>query len=163
MMLAVVSSPATFCQASGGQTVTVPDNTLYRVFFQQATVWQNFAAKESAQGVSNGPASLHYQNAAGLTNAEDATLKSIAADCMTAVSAIESQRTQLTAPYPPGKGPLPAAVLQQLIALDAQKSAILSSHIQQLQSAFAPARFQLLDAYVRNTVKFTSSPIIPAK
>ena len=165
LMLVGVLPPAMFCQSADNQAAAVPDNTLYRVFLHQVTVWQKLAEKEVAQGVSAGPASQHYQNAAGLTNGEDAMLRSVAADCEAAVSAIESQESQLTAPYRPpnGHGPLPGAVRQQWAALDAQRATVISGHLQQLKSAFGPDRFQVLDAYVRSTVHFSTTPVVPAK
>ena len=159
LVIAVVLSPAVFCQSASSQTVPVPQNILYRAFFHQVSVWAKLANKEIAQGISSGPAAQHYQNAAGLTPAEDTALKSIGSDCEAALANIEGQISQLAAPF--GKNPLPATVQQQAAALLSQRANTIASHVQQLQSAFASDRFQLLDAYVRNTMHFNVSTVAP--
>lgn len=169
LMLAELLSPVVFCQPASAQAtpVTVPDNILYRAFFHQAAVWKGFADKEVAQGIFDGPAAKHFRVVAGLTSGEDVVLKSIAVDCEAALVTIERQRSQITAPYRgaglPNQTPLPPSVRQQLASLYAQRAAVLSGHLQQLKSAFATSRFQVLDAFVRKTIQFSRSPATPVK
>ena len=153
VVAAAMLSPAGLCQSTNSQTAPVPANIVYRVLFHQVNVWLKWANQEVAQGITNGPAGQHWQNVAGLTNAEDATLKSVASDCQSALANIEGQIHQLTGPY--GKNPLPAAVQQQLASLLSQRANTIASHIQQLQTGFAPGRFQILDTYVRNSLHFS--------
>lgn len=168
LMLAELLSLAALCQSASGQAtpVAVPDNTLYGAFFHQVAVWKGFADKEVAQGIVAGPAAKHFQVLVGLTAGEDAVLKLIAADCEAALATIAGQRSQITASYRaglPSQTPLPPSVKQQLASLDGQRAAVLSGHLQQLKSAFAASRFQVLDAFVRKTIQFSSSPATPVK
>jgi len=160
---------AVFCQSvtSQGSTGAVPDNILYRAFFHQVTIWKGFADKEVAHGIFNGPAARHYQVVAGLTAGEKAVVRSISVDCEATLANITGQRSQLTAPYRAASMAsqirMPPSVAQQVSYLDAQRAAALSGHLQQLKSAFATSRFEVLDAFIRKTMQFSRSPATSIK
>jgi hypothetical protein len=95
------------------------------------------------------------QMQAGLTDQEGAALKAIAADWRASDSGIVSTSQALVKAGA-------AANAVQLQALAAQRQQLVTTHISQLQSALGPARFQILDSFVRALPALKGATAAPA-
>jgi hypothetical protein len=114
---------------------------------------ESLADRLKAQGKDDTTVRGVIQKDANLSGQEASLLKQVAQQCNTAyaaqtaagTSAVSSLRQQ----YPPVAGaPRPAAVTQQLAALEAQRAAIVAGCMQQLQTGMGHDRFFNLDLYV---------------
>jgi type IV pilus biogenesis protein CpaD/CtpE len=92
---------------------------------------------------------------AGLTAQEGAALRAIAADWRAGDSSIVSTGQALVKAGA-------AANAVQLQALGVQRQQLVTTHINQLQSALGPARFQILDTFVRTTPTTKGGTAAPA-
>lgn len=128
---------------------------LYRALFKQVTMLQQMAMRLSTQGKDNkGP--LHeVKRQAGLTDAEEATLTTIATTSNAAFEAGEKNASALVAQFMKENAqgtPMPVALHQQVEGQKAQDLQSILNGVQELQAAFGQARFQKLDNYVRTVV-----------
>jgi len=141
VLLGVSAAPA-FCQGSQVNSVTgVPDSVIYKLFFR-VVLWYD------GQAGGLGPAAMRsvIQQQAGLTAAEAASLVSVAKDWRSSDSSIEASIQALAATGAPANS-------AQGQGLAAQAGQNVLDHVAQLQGAFGPARFSLLDLYVRRKMQ----------
>jgi hypothetical protein len=117
--------------------------------------FQDIANNLKAQGKDDTFMRSWVRMNAGLTVQEESVLEAIAADCEANTSAAMSA-AQALAPTAANPG-----VAQQIQSLQAQRQQTVLSHMSQLQSAFGPARYALLDAFARQIVKFGASAPVP--
>jgi uncharacterized protein involved in type VI secretion and phage assembly len=144
------------CNAASAQTAPpapaqrLPSDTvLYHFFFAKVAKLQGMAAQQAAKGITTGAARHQIKNDAQLTDAEEASLNAITANYRSGFAAIHKQISTLAAR---NARPLPATVRQQLATLTQQRDQLVADHIQQINTAFGPVRFQVLDAYVRKSI-----------
>jgi len=108
-----------------------------------------------AKGRNSSGALHEIKRQAGLTDAEEATLTTIATTCIAAFEAGEKSAnaivTQFMSQNPNGTQ-MSAALKQQYQAQKGQDLQTVLSAVQQLQTSFGQARFQSLDNYVRTTI-----------
>lgn len=156
--LAVLSLPA-YCQSPPANNLTtVPDYVLYNHFLFRVTWLETQANNLKAQGKDDTFMRSWIKVNAGLTSAEEANLKAIAADCTAQNSAIVAAVQALAAAN------ASPANNQQALSLRSQQLQMIQSHVTQLQAAFGTARYSALDAFVRRTVKIAigTAPPPPA-
>jgi hypothetical protein len=133
-----------FCQSTQVNAVTgVPDDVLYRVFFLRV-LWYD----GQAGGLGPPAMRLVIQQRTGLTSQQAASLTSIAKDWKSTDSGLRSSLYSLVA-----AGTSAASPQAQSLAGQAQRN--LLDHLAQLQTAFGPASFYLLDLFVRRTTNIT--------
>jgi len=124
----------------------------YDAFFFRVTWLQNKSSQLSSQGKSTAFADSVVQVEYGLTDAEQAQLASIAADCRAKSGAIQDQaRPLLAAGQSSASSPTVQALLAALLG-------VTSDHIDQLQAALGPMRFAALDALVTKTAAVSPPP-----
>lgn len=153
--LTVLSLPA-YCQSPpANQLTTVPDFVLYDHFMFRIVWLEKQANNLEAQGKDGTFMRSWAQRSAGLTDQETASLKAIALDCQTATSAI------LAAARAVAPASAHTAVPQQSQSLLSQQEQTILGHVGQLQTAFGPARFAVLDSFVRQTVRIVIGPAGP--
>ena len=153
--LTVLSLPA-YCQSPPASKLTnVPDFVLYDHFLFRVVWLENQANSLKAQGKDDTFMRSWMQTKAGLSDQETASLKAIATDCRATPSAIVSAVRSLAA------AGANFATSQQVQSLASQRRQTVLDHMGQLQTALGPARFAVLDAYVRQTVKIPIGPAAP--
>jgi len=143
----------------------VPDNIVYEAFFHKVLFLEDVAKKLDAQKKSGARARATMQHVIGMTDQEAATLKAVAADWQTQLTAnraavapfFQAAKSQVAASGAPS-----ASTVQQIQALQSQRVAIATAHIQQFQAGVGSARFAVIDAAVRasstvHAVKFPSA------
>jgi hypothetical protein len=153
--LAICSLLIFAAKHSFGQAQTsaaaVPDSFLYRTFFSYVTSLEHAADLAAARGSTNSTFRHRVKNDCGLTVAEEASLKAIVADFRLGYADAQAQAATISASFPAHTA-LSADARKTLANLKAQIGTSTTSHVQQLQVAFGPQRFQVLDAYVRRTI-----------
>lgn len=155
VFLTVVSLPA-YCQGQPAkQASAVPDYILYDHFLFRVTWLENQANNLKAKGKNDTFVRSWMRVNAGLTAEEESNLKAIAADCEAKTSATLSAAKALASTAASSAG------AQQFQALLSQRQQTVLDHMNQLQTAFGPARYAVLDAFVRQTVKFGANAAIP--
>jgi hypothetical protein len=154
----LLCAPPVFGQTAApapGQAPSYPDKDIagFRAYFVQVMAIESLADQLKAQGKDDTTVRGAIQKAAQLSDQEAGLLKQVAQPCNAAyaaqtalgTSAVYSLRQQ----YPPVAGASPpAALTQQLAALEASRTAIISGCMQQLQTGMGRARFGYLDLYV---------------
>ncbi len=132
-------------QAQGQSTY--PDSRLlvYDSLFFRVMWLEGQANKLVSQGKNDAFMRSAIRQQAGLTSQEEASLKAIAADWRANESAIETASKALIAAG--ARGPTSAS----LQSLAQQRKQMIADHINQLQTAFGPARFAVLDGYATST------------
>jgi len=130
------------------QTTTVPNYILYDRFLHRVMWYQGIADSLKAQGKNDSFMRSWIRMNAGLTAQEESTLEAIATDCEASTSAAISAAQAL---IPTAASP---GVAQQIQALLSQRQQAVMSHMSQLQTAFGPARYAVLDAFAHRIVKF---------
>jgi hypothetical protein len=155
---ALCQQPQTSQAAQTTQAATpLPDYAVYGAFLYRVKWLSDLADRYAARGKA---ASADYfrslvRTQAGLTAQEGAALSAIAADWRAGDSGILNTAQGLAKAGA-------AANAAQLQALAVQRQQLVTSHISQLQSALGPARFQILDSFVRTTPTATSGAAAPA-
>jgi hypothetical protein len=153
--LAALSLPA-YCQTpSTNQVTAVPDYVLYDHFLFRVVWLENQANALKAKGKSDTFLRSWMRVNAGLTAQEESNLKAIATDCEAKTSATLSSAKALAST---AAGPAGA---QQFQALLSQRQQTVADHVGQLQTAFGPSRYVVLDTFIRQTVKFGTNAAIP--
>lgn len=125
----------------------------FRAFFVEIMAVESLADKLKAQGKDDSTTRTAIQKAAKLTDSEASLLKAVAGQCNPDYDA-EAARgrqvvTSLRQQYPGTTSvTAPSAVTQQLSALAAQRSAVISGCMQQLGAGMGSGRFGILRTYV---------------
>jgi hypothetical protein len=147
--------------APAAASKSAPENVLYWAFFGHVTWLDNTAAAlqrsvaAGTAGASTKPANLtgYYKRRLRLTDTEDAVLHNVAAIFDAAVKqkdeaakvVIKNLRPQLRSAKSSSGTP---QVPQQLIQLQAERDAIISSHNNLLKAQMGPSGFQKVDTFV---------------
>jgi hypothetical protein len=134
---------------------TFATGQLYHALFKQVAIFQQMANALQAKGKNNSGALHEVKRRVGLTDAEEAALNTIAATSIAAFEAGEKSANAIVTQFvnQNAKGtPMPTALQQQYQAQKGQDLQAVLSAVQQLQTAFGQARFQILDNYVRTSV-----------
>jgi hypothetical protein len=141
----------------------VPYVIVYEGLFHKVLFLEGVAAKLDAKGKDSSGARAVIQNMLSLTSNEAATLKALAAQWqtqMTANQAATAAAFQAAQKQIVASGAATAAQLQAVQAVRNQRWALDTAHIQQLQAAVGSARFSVIDAAVQptSTVKAMTMP-----
>jgi hypothetical protein len=158
MSVPLLCAPPVFGQTAApapGQAPSYPakETAGFRAYFVHIMAIESLADQLKAQGKDDTTVRGAIQKAAHLSDQEASLLKQVAQQCNAAyavqtalgTNAVNSLRQQ----YPPVAGaPPPAAVTQQIAALEAQRTAIVAGCMQQLQTGMGHAHFGYLDLYV---------------
>ena len=130
----------------------VPDNIVYEAFFHKVLFLEDVAKKLDAQKKDGARARATIQHVISLTDQETATLKALAVDWQTQLAANRAAIApffQVAKSQTAASGAPSASTVQQIQALQGQRVAIATAHIQQFQAGVGSARFALIDAAVR--------------
>jgi hypothetical protein len=153
--LTAFSLPANCQSPPATNLTTVPDSVLYDHFMFRVTWLESQANNLKAEGKNDSSLRSWIQRNAGLTSRETANLKAISADYQTKTSAIVGAVQALAT------AGTNLASSQQAQSLLSQRQQTVLDHISQLQTAFGPARYAVLDSFVRQTVKIQVGPAAP--
>jgi hypothetical protein len=111
--------------------------------------------RAQSEGKKNSTALHQVKILAGLTDAEEATLTSVATACLAGFDASRQSAnalvTQFKAQNPAGT-PVPLSLQQQFESFKGQELQGILEAVQQIQTSFGEARFQNLDNYVRSSL-----------
>ena len=152
--LTVLSLPA-YCQSPpANQSSTVPDYVLYDRFLYRVLWFQSQANNLKAKGKDDTFMRSWIRVHAGFTTQEESSLEAIAADCEAQTSAALSAAKALAAS---GVNPSTSPQIQSLLG---QRQQAVLSHMSQLQTAFGPARYVVLEAFARQIVRFGANAAI---
>jgi hypothetical protein len=143
VLLAVLGIPAV-CQTPPVNSVSgVPTYVLYNFFFFRVMFLQDQADKLAASGQNDSSIRHLIQRQAGLTAQQESQLNSIASDWRSNDAVILKQIQTIAASAGPSS--------PQFQALRSQRQQLLLGHLSQLQTAYGPGSFYLLDLYVKRT------------
>lgn len=146
-----------FCQGPQVNSVTgAPNYVLYDFFFFRVMWLQDQADKVKAQGKDDSQVRHTIQHQAGLTGLQESTLNAIASDWRTNNASILSQIQTIAATG--ARGP----TSPQLQALHSQRQQLVLDHLSQLQTAYGPGSFYMLDLFVRRTTSMSGPGVTPA-
>ena len=152
--VAALSLPA-YCQSPPAiQLTAVPDYVLYDHFLSRVMWLESQADNLKAHGKDDSFLRSWMKRNAGLTNQEEAKLKAIAADCHSKTAANAGAVQALAATGA-------TAANSQVQALLGEQQQTVLSHVGQLQAAFGPTRYAVLDNFVRQTVRILVGPTAP--
>ncbi len=152
------------CQTTPAATPPqVPYVIVYEALFHKILFQEDVAAKLDARKKDSSGARAVVQKMLNLTDQETAALKALAADWQTQMTSNQSATsTAFLAAHGQivASGAATAAQAQQVQAVRAQRWAIDTAHIQQLQDAVGAARFAVIDSAVKatSTVKPLTMP-----
>jgi len=139
-------------------SISTEDLTTYSIYqrlFEDAVSFQRGIDEFESKGVV-GRGALHaVKFVTSLTDSEDATLIAVAKATEDAIRPNLQTVTRLVVQFrsnAPTTVPYPPALVQQVTELKNKSIATVFAAIQQLKTAFGPARFQNLDHYVRTTI-----------
>jgi hypothetical protein len=181
-MVVTSTTPLLYAQATGGTgspsgAKTVPVNVLYWAFFGHVARLDTTAAAlqksatAGAVGATINPANLraYYKRRLSLTDSEDAALHNVAAVFDAAVkqqddaakAVIKDLRAQLRSAKSSAGTP---EVPQQLVQMQTQRDAIISSYINMLKTQMGAPGFQKVDNFVNTAfaVHASAQTIDPA-
>ena len=121
------------------------DSIVFEFLFRHVMMVESHADQLLAAGKDDSSMRHLFKRLAKLTDQEEALLKSTAGDATSGLTALTATAAPivsgLKAQYPT-RASLPAAALQQLQSLDAQKVQIVQNHIAALQAGMPPADYQ---------------------
>jgi hypothetical protein len=121
------------------------DSIVFEFLFRHVMFVESHADQLLAAGKDDSSERHLFKRLAKLTDQEEALLKSTASDAVTGLTTLfatgASVVSGLKAQYPT-RASLPAAALQQLQSLDAQKVQIVQGHMATLQAGMPPADYQ---------------------
>ena len=153
--LTALSLPA-YCQSPPATDLaTIPDPVLYDHFMFRVTWLESQANNLKAQGKSDSFLRSWIQVNAGLTSTGDDEPEGYSADYQTKTSAIVGAVQALAT------AGTNLASSQQAQSLLSQRQQTVQDHISQLRTAFGPARYAVLDSFVRQTVEIQVGPAAP--
>jgi hypothetical protein len=168
-LLLAGSAVHALCQTAAAATPPqVPYVIVYEGLFHKVLFLEDVAAKLDAKKKDSSGAHAVIQKMLGLTDQETATLKALAADWqtqMTANQAATAEVFQAAHNQIVASGAATAAQLQQAQAVRNQRWAVDTAHIQQFQAAVGSARFAAIDAAVQatSTVRAMTMPTFTSK
>jgi len=120
------------------------------------TLWLFSATSTSSRPTALSGGTLHAMKfVAPLTDSEETTLIAVAKATEDAIRPNLQSASKLLFQFrsnAPTTVPYPPALVQQVTELKNKSIATVFAAIQQLKTAFGPARFQNLDHYVRTTI-----------
>ena len=111
-------------------------------FFHWVNWYESIADRDAAQGYSDATARGQIQRAAGLTTAETAALKTVAADWKAQWDAIMVTTKSMMA------NGATAKTSPALMAVRHPRDAMIADHINQILAAFGASEFARLSSYV---------------
>jgi hypothetical protein len=142
----------------------VPPYVIYRFFFLHLDNLDQVALQEEAKGNSGDGWRIHEQRAAQLNEEEGKILKQAAYDCNKAITELEEKERSIIiafqSQHPNGES-LTLPPPPELLSLQNERIAIISSHVDDLRVQLGPDAFKKLDDYVQS--KFNNvGPSAPA-
>jgi hypothetical protein len=140
---------------TAGQANHSPDYVLYDSFFFRVNWFDQQARKRLSEGRDPERFTSAIRKRAGLTDREDEILKSVATDWQARISELAAKARALKAQEAQSANP----ALQDLLD---QRKQITLDHIGELRAAFAPARFQRLDGFIRATSTVKAYEVVPS-
>lgn len=148
VLIACAAASGAFSQ-SGSPAKVVAEEVLYRAFFSRVIWLDDVGRQINAKGHDGSSARGTVRKEAGLTAAEEAALKNVAQEWRDQNQAILAQ---IRALHVGGAASDP----QKAAQLVAQRRQAVMDRKDELRGILGPARFALLDAYIRST-----SPVRP--
>jgi hypothetical protein len=144
LLLSGLSPVAVLAQVNS--VTGVPTDVLYRFFFFRVMWLQDKADSLKAQGMNDSHLRHLLAQQAGLTTQQESQLIAIASDWRTADVTLRSQIQTLASSG--------AAALNspQLKTLHLQQQQLVITHLAQVQAAFGPGAFYLLDLFVHRNI-----------
>jgi hypothetical protein len=160
------TSPAKPSDSSHAANIApqVPAYVIYRFFFLHLDNLDQVALQEEAKGNNGDGWRTHEQRAARLLDEEGKILKQVAYDCNKAIRELDEKEQSIAlafqSQHPNGES-LTLPPPPELLSLQDEKIAVVSSHISDLRVQLGADAFKKLDDYVQS--KFTGvSPSAPA-
>jgi hypothetical protein len=150
LTLALLAVGGALSQSSQSPSSVIPDVVLYRAFFVRVVWLDDVARQIDAKGQGGSDARGRIRKEAGLTPAEEETLKSLAQRWKEQDSAISAQLSALGQP----DRTMPAP--QKAEQLAGERDRVVMDRVNELKAVFGPARSARLDTWIRAT-----SPVRP--
>ncbi len=166
--LLAAAQPPTFATSNLVKGTPPPTYILYQILVHQITALEARADALDASGKAGG-ADLRsaFQRELALTDADAAIIKVVAGTCVQQLDAqdakakavISTAKTAVAAAVPAQQPTLTAAAITQLNSLEAGRTAISNSCIQNLQHNLPTRTFARVDLYVNTVIGSKTQPV----